>query len=455
MENVLGWGQIMDADGAIILTIITGIGAVSCLWAAHAANRKFRLVEAMPTSRAQGVFIGLVELKGTAEGEPMVSFLTETECLLYKWSVSEEWRRTVVETYRDQEGRTRTRNRVESGWTTLAQGGEARPFYVRDETGAVQVRPEGAEVRPQQLLSETLTSVDGMYYGKGPMGEVPHSTGRRRFEEDGIPLHAEVFVVGQARERGDVVAAEVAEAPGVPMYLVTTEGEAAVLQRFGRSRDWMGFLGLLLGMGCGFGVGVWSGWEPVWTAAAAVAVYLSAWGATWVWMLFNSLVDVRNRVRQGWSLMEVQLKRRHDLIPPLVAAVDGLRLHEGAVTAAVAELRAQQEATAPGVAGPDPHGTAATVAGIAEAYPVLKTSDAFLRLQKSLTETEQRIALSRDYFNDIATAYNTRLEVFPESMLARVFGFTQQPLLAAAEFERAPVQVSLAATGGAVPAGAG
>ncbi len=208
----------------------------------------------------------------------------------------------------------------------------------------------------------------------------------------------------------------------------------------------------MLGAGSGYAVGVVAGWEPVWTAVGAGAAYLSVWGTTWVWMLFNSLVDVRNRVRQGWSLMEVQLKRRHDLIPPLVAAVDGLRLHEGAVTEALADLRAQQEATAPGLAGPDPRGTAAKLAVLAEAYPILKTSDAFLRLQKSLTETEQRIALSRDYFNDIATAYNTRLEVFPESFLARVFGFTQQPLLAAAEFERAPVRVSTTAVG-AVPAG--
>lgn len=432
----------MDPDGAILLTTIAGIGAVACLWSAHRANRKYRLVEAMPTSRAQGVFIGLVELKGKAEGEPLISYLTGTECLLYKWSISEEWRRTVVETYRDQQGRMQTRHRVESGWTTLAQGGEARPFYVRDDTGAVRVRPEGAEIRPRQFLSETLTPADGMYFGKGPDGAVPHSTGRRRFEEDGIPLHAEVFVVGQAREREDIVAAEVAGAPGVPMYLVTTEEEAEVLKRFGRSRDWMGFLGLLLAAGSGYGFGIFGGVEPAGAAAAAGALYLAVWGATWVWMFFNSLVDVRNRVRQGWSLMEVQLKRRHDLIPPLVAAVDALRLHEAAVTKAVAELRSQQDATAPGLPGPDPRGTVATVAGLAEAYPVLKSSDAFLSLQKSLTETEQRIALSRDYFNDIATAYNTRLEVFPESLLARFFGFTQQPLLGVAEFERAPVDVS-------------
>jgi hypothetical protein len=146
-------------------------------------------------------------------------------------------------------------------------------------------------------------------------------------------------------------------------------------------------------------------------------------------------------VRQGWSLIEVQLKRRHDLIPPLVAAVDGLRLHEKEVTEAVTALRQQQQATPPGQPGPEYHGAAVRLAVLVERYPALKTSDAFLRLQHSLTETEQRIALARDYFNDITTAYNTRLEVFPDSLLARRFGFTPQPLLEAADFERAPVSM--------------
>ena len=431
----------MDISLPWWFTVLAGFFAVFCLWRSHAANRRFRLVDALPTSRAQGVFIGLVELKGTAEGDPLISFLTETPCLLYRWSVSEEWRRTVTETYHDAQGHTRTRQRVESGWTTLASGGESRPFYLQDETGAVLIHPEGAEIRPFQLMSQRVTAADPLYYGKGPGGGIPHSTGVRLFAEDGIPLHAQVFIVGQARERQDVVAAEVASAPDVPMYLVTTEEEAQVLHRFGRSRDWLGLLGLLLAAACGYGSGILANLEPVGPAVAAGAGYLVIWGLTWVWMLFNSLIDVRNRVRQGWSLIEVQLKRRHDLIPSLVAAVEGLRLHEQEVTAAVAELRRQEQATLPGTAGPDYHGEASRLAALAEAYPVLKTSEAFLRLQRALTETEQRLALARDYFNGIATAYNTRLEVFPESLLGRLFGFTGQALMETADFERAAVSI--------------
>ncbi len=430
----------MDPSLATFLTALAGVLALLCLWRSHAANRHYRLIEALPTSRTQGVFIGLVELKGTAEGDPFISYLTEQECILYRWSVSEEWRRVVTETYQDQQGRTQTRQRVESGWTTLASGGESRPFYLQDETGAVLVHPDGADVRPFQLMSERVTAIDPLYYGKGPAGSIMNSTGVRQFVEEGIPNHAEVFIVGQSREREDVVAAEVAAAPGVPLYLVTTEAEAQVLRRYGRSRDGLGILGLVLAAACGYGIGVLTGIAPPpWLAAAVAGLYLACWAATWVWMLFNSLVDVRNRVRQGWSLIEVQLKRRHDLIPPLVAAVDGLRVHEREVTEAVTTLRQQQQATPPGQPGPEYHGAAGQLAVLVERYPVLKTSDAFLRLQHSLTETEQRIALARDYFNDITTAYNTRLEVFPDSLLARLFGFRAQPLLEAEDFERAPV----------------
>ncbi len=432
----------MDPSLATFLTVLAGVLALLCLWRSHAANRHYRLIEALPTSRTQGVFMGLVELKGTAEGDPFISYLTEQECILYRWSVSEEWRRTVTETYRDQQGRTQTRQRVESGWTTLVSGGESRPFYLQDETGAVLVHPDGADVRPFQLMAERVTAIDPLYYGKGPAGSIMHSTGVRRFSEEGIPHHAEVFIVGQAREREDLVAAEVAVAPGAPLYLVTTEAEAQVLRRYGRSRDGLGILGLGLAAACGYGVGVLTGMAPPpWLAAGTAGLYLACWAITWVWMLFNSLVDVRNRVRHGWSLIEVQLKRRHDLIPPLFAAVDGLRVHEKEVTEAVTALRQQQQATPPGQPGPALHGTAARMAVLAEAYPVLKTSEAFLRLQHSLTETEQRIALARDYFNDITTAYNTRLEVFPDSVLARLFGFRAQPLLEAEDFDRAPVAI--------------
>jgi hypothetical protein len=107
----------------------------------------------------------------------------------------------------------------------------------------------------------------------------------------------------------------------------------------------------------------------------------------------------------------------------------------------LAALRSQLGATPPGVAGPDHGAVSRTVIGIAERYPELKADESFLALQKTLSDTEQRIALARSYFNQIATHYNTRLEIVPERYVAQLGAMKPQLLMAANDFERAPVKV--------------
>ena len=158
-------------------------------------------------------------------------------------------------------------------------------------------------------------------------------------------------------------------------------------------------------------------------------------------------MGLRNRVRQGWSLIEVQLKRRHDLIPNLLAAVSALSGHERTVQTAIAALRAQFDATRPGVAGPDFAGLAGNLRAVVEAYPELVAHGEFARLHATLVETEQRIALARTYYNDIATHFATRLEQFPDRWVAGLGRMRAEPLLTAASFERAPVAVEFAEVG--------
>jgi hypothetical protein len=160
-------------------------------------------------------------------------------------------------------------------------------------------------------------------------------------------------------------------------------------------------------------------------------------------MVHNSLVGLRQRVRRAGSLIEVELKRRHDLIPALVAAVQGCRDHESTVHHEMSTLRAQMEATLPGQPGPDPAAVLPSLRVITERYPDLKANESFLKLQKSLSETEQRLALARAYFNEISTGYNTCLEVVPDRFIASLSGLKQQPLLAADDFERANVTLDL------------
>jgi hypothetical protein len=124
--------------------------------------------------------------------------------------------------------------------------------------------------------------------------------------------------------------------------------------------------------------------------------------------------------------------------------VKGYRDHEAQLQAELAALRNQLNATPPGVTGPDPGAVSGIVIGIAERYPELKADASFLALQKNLADTEQRIALARSYFNEIATHYNTRLEIVPERYVAQLGAMKPQALMEANDFERAAVKVDLA-----------
>jgi len=169
-----------------------------------------------------------------------------------------------------------------------------------------------------------------------------------------------------------------------------------------------------------------------------------AWAVGWVWMVYNSLVGLRQRVRQGWSLIDVQLKRRRDLIPQITSVVVGLSSYEQVVQTALAGLRTQLTATPPGAIGPDPAGLADTVRRVVEKYPQLKARDGFMAIHKELIQTEQRIALARAYYNDIATEFATRLGVVPDRWVAALRKMSPEPLLRADNFERAAVRIDFA-----------
>jgi hypothetical protein len=439
----------MQDQWAIIIPCAGTMLAVVMLVVALRAAKKQRLVDDLPTSKTTGVFIGLVELKGTAEVQtPLRSYLAGGACVWYSWNVQEHWSRTVTETYTDSDGKTQTRTRTESGWTTVAQGGEQIPFYLRDDCGVILVRPEGATIEPVTVFDETCGQFEALYYAKGPAGAVANSDHRRRFVEKAVPLHAMLYVVGQARERSDIVAPEITEDKDAPMFLISTRSEEQVSRGLGLTFWLTAIFGLVLVV-AGF---VWGdarhGFYPQSpNALKYVAIgfaYLFSWALGWIWMAYNSLVNLRQRVRQAWSNVDVQLKRRNDLIPNLVNAVKGLRDYERNLQTELAALRAQLTATPPGVAGPDHDGCVPLLMAVSERYPEVKADGSFLNLQKNLTETEQRIALARGYFNDIATFYNTRLQVVPDRFIAAMGGMQPQTLMTASGFERAPVTVDFA-----------
>ena len=254
-------------------------------------------------------------------------------------------------------------------------------------------------------------------------------------------------MIGQARERQDLVAAEIAKDPHAPLFLISTRSEEQVRSSY----QWSYWGWLIFGRVLAIAGWVIRDAAEERDVATRVPLYLlpaTGYGVAavmaWVWMVYNSLVELRHRVRQAWAQVDVQLKRRQDLIPNLIAIVQGLKDHEQSLQRALAELRAQLAATPPEASGPDHHGVTHQLQVLVEQYPQLQSQRSFQELHQNLVDTEQRIALARSYINDIATFYNTRLERVPDRFVAGLAGLTPQPLLSAMDFEREPVQVALA-----------
>ncbi|MSR65171.1 MAG: LemA domain-containing protein [Verrucomicrobiae bacterium] len=419
-----------------------------CLYFSLRAARRRRFVADVPTSKTTGVFIGLVELKGTAEAEePLASFLAGTPCICYTWSVEEHWSRTVTETYTDSQGRTQTRTRHESGWKTVANGGEEIPFYLQDDCGVIRIQPAHAKIEPATVFDTTCGRSDALYYGKGPTCAVADSDHRRHFVERAVPLHGTIYVMGQARERKDVVAAEIAHDGKELMFLISTRTEEQVSSGLHGTFWLVGLLGLMLCVAGFVGRDVAIQCDPQSFNATYLfegSGFLFVWFVGWFWMVYNSMIDLRQRVRQAWANVDVQLKRRYDLIPNLVRAVEGMRDHEQKLQTELARLRTQLQATPPGEPGPDHQACSVTMTTVVERYPELRANESFLNLQKNLVDTEQRIALARSYFNDIAMFYNTRFQTIPDRYIAALGTMKPQVLMAANDFERAPLRVNLA-----------
>ena len=162
---------------------------------------------------------------------------------------------------------------------------------------------------------------------------------------------------------------------------------------------------------------------------------------------YNGMVKARNKVDESWSGIDVQLKRRHDLIPNLVETVKGYAAHEKEVFENVSAARSAA-ISAQGPAAQAQAETALTGAlgrlfAVAEAYPQLRAVESFTQLQQELANTEDQIAASRRIYNGNVQAYNTKIQVFPNSLLAGPFGFTRREFFEIEDpADREPVRVS-------------
>jgi LemA protein len=144
----------------------------------------------------------------------------------------------------------------------------------------------------------------------------------------------------------------------------------------------------------------------------------------------NSIIGSRNRVDEAWSGIDVQLKRRHDLVPNLVEAVKGYAQHEQATFEKVTQARAAaMQAQGPADAGPAEGALSQALGGlrvVAEQYPELRATENFQQLSRNLSELEDEIQASRRIYNSNVQAYNTKIQVFPNSVVANSGGFTER-----------------------------
>ena len=444
MFHFINW-----VSGALVLLL-----SWKALKVALSLKRKQRLLADTPTSKALGVFIGEVEVSGVCVSQaPLISSLALAPCVYYRWQVVEHCVRGSGD------------NRYSSE-EVVASGFHSAGFYLEDETGSIWVNPTGAEVEARRVFKKLVSRRDPLYYGKGPSNEVHSSKGLREFTEYALCVGTKVFIRGRASERPEVVAAQIGHDGSAGMFIISYRGERSISVWMGWKANAWDFAGafaainavvvasaglgpVLLAYGAfldmvfsdghpvkmfGDGLSAVGPYIPL-GLLIGVGLYLLAAVVGWARMVFNSMVGLRNRVAQAYSLIDVQLKRRSDLIERFVACVQGFREHEAAVQAMVTAMRAQAgggslKALAPGILA------------VIESYPEIRAQALFNDLSKQLIETEDRIALARGYHNSIATFYNTRLETIPDRYLASLVKMKPASLFEAEGFTHRPATVA-------------
>ncbi len=177
-----------------------------------------------------------------------------------------------------------------------------------------------------------------------------------------------------------------------------------------------------------------------WIILAALVLLVIA-----VFAIYNGLITARNRVKESWSGIDVQLKRRADLIPNLVETVKGYAKHEKEVfenvTKARAAMLSANGAKEAGEAENMLSGALKSLFAVAEAYPELKASDNFKELQQEVSDTETKIAASRQFYNANVLDFNTKIQTVPSNLIANMFGFKAADFFQANEGDRARVDV--------------
>ncbi len=451
---------------------MTGALAIGLGIACLSSWRKKWVIDDTPTSTCRGVFVGRNEVVGEAVPlyEPIVTPFSQTAAVWFSWDL-ERWEKSGDD----------------HSWVTKEERQTAAPFWLQDDTGRVLVRPRGADLEPVQTLCEELDgdyappysrwqlrqwvlvgedeveraqsmadasfsappTVDGGWLDSTPdtANSISTLSGKWRITEKVIAAGASIYLLGTAAPRTDGPGLEFTRGPGD--LLVSTKSEAQVASSSGWSAR-------LCGLGCLLLSAVFVG-----TASDAVFdevkwfLIFSTLGVE-VGILFllalqrnyNRQVEVKEQAAKAWSLIDVSLQRRSELIPNLVAVVKGYAAHESETQQAEAELRAvpaipateelPSDATLEGAQDTDRglKAAAKTAFALAEGYPDLKASQVYLDLQLRIADAEESVASARQFYNDAIEVLRTRRSQFPGSLFARFVDVPSWKLFEAEEAAR-------------------
>ena len=380
------------------------------------------------------MFFGLNEVKGSVKSDaPLQTYLTEKPSVWYEWSISEHWKKT--ERYRDKDGNRKTRTK--SGWRKVDSGGNFQSFFLKDDTGELLIEPEGAKVDAPSTMSFSCSPTDPFYYKKGPDRAIANSTHRRRFSERSLTPNDELYILGPAKLRQEVAKPMIAQSKEAKYYFISTKSESQII----RSKNVWAFIIIIFSFLAALVVpvvtiSVETGVEPQeamlenpgWIFLSGL-IFLAVASLFYLTILYNGLIRVRNRLIHAMGLIEIQLKRRHDLIPRFLKCVKGFASYETEVQELLASCRssgANGTSREAGEVAEKINQGAGLIRGLfvlSENYPDLSADQNYDSFMTALLDTEDRIALARQFYNDSLLALQDRLLTFPDVLVAKWFRF--------------------------------
>lgn len=376
----------------MIPTVIALLLIVAFAWFAFRVIRVKRMQENLPTSKTAGAVFGLIELKGRlVEDTPHVlGPISDKPCVWYHYRVEEK-----------------RGSGKDASWVTVTDETHKQPFYCEDDEGRMRVFPTGAEVITKHSSKRTSSSY--------------------RSYEKRLEPGDELYLLGKAKTdktRGDALV--LGHEKGNP-FIVANLTEAQVMMKKASTA----MLLLSAGISLLFGVGLWiAGSNGNFSSADFMLSALIAPSFAAVLMLvvmYNDLVFLKRRCDRNWSNIDVSLKKRATLIPQLERVVKRYLEHEAELQQGLVSLREQGRQVSD-TASADSYMAAESqvidkLEVCLERYPDLQGHKAIADFHKRLIKLENEVALMRDGFNDAVTQYNTRIQIFPDNLLASIFRF--------------------------------